>query len=698
MGIGTSPIPHPRENCIYPAAALAVIDVTKAPYFCDNQGRIDCTEALIRALDDILRPTLNAERALEKEMSEDPRSDFHHPISVETLKANGRIRVVFPARPEPSRILYFPNGTYLVSDTVCYTFTDLHNTSGGELNRQIIIRGQSESGTVIRLKDACPGFEKGANKPVFSFMKKSTSNVSMANFFENLSIDTGSDNPGASGLRFFGNNMAAVRHVTIRSGDPDKVGSVGLQCDRNNLSGCYFKHVTVDGFDYGIQSLPYRMYTVFEDITLRHQKITGFLVDETPVAIRGLRSRNRVPALTIAGSPAHVVLVDSELIHESSPPESGEAYGPMPAIEHIHGVLFARNVRTSGYPAAIGRFGNTLLHGPFIDEHSSHGVQTLRPHQKMRSLNLPIEETPDIPWEQDMTEWVSVTEFGAKGDGATDCTQEIQLAMNSGRKVIYFQPGRYLINGPIRVPASVERINFMFCDLVAGEDLRNLKDRGTFRVEGDSSTPLLIEDLFAFEEYKGQQYLIEHASQRTLVLSDLHVQTGAMYLNTVSGGKVFIENICCTDQFPPEPNCYRFKGQTVWARQLNPERANPEVINDGSQLWVLGFKTEGRGVGFHTTNGGSTEVLGGVVNFGGSENPFIINDNSSVSISCASNGKSTPQKGDPFASEKVDGRERVLPKRSLPKRILLQGMGPFRESNDVSEQFFVPLYVGGWQT
>ncbi|MBE7539655.1 MAG: hypothetical protein HS122_14750 [Opitutaceae bacterium] len=691
---GATPAEHRGENCVYPAAALAVIDVTKAPYHCDNQGRKDCTEALIRALDDILRPTLEAEKALEKEMADDPRQDFHHPISVETLKANGRIRVVFPARPEQSRILYFPNGTYLVSDTLCYTFADLHNTSGGELNRQIIIRGQSERGAVIRLKDACPGFERGSNKPVFSFMRKSTSNVSMANLFENISIDTGIGNPGASGLRFFGNNMAAVRHVTIRSGDPGKVGAVGLLCDRHNLSGCYFKHVTVEGFDYGIQALPYRMYTVFEHITLSHQKIAGFLVDETPVSIRGLRSRNQVPALTIAGSPAHVVLVDSELAFESDPTDRTETGGAVPAIEHINGVLFARNVRTSGYPAAIGRFDSTLLSGPIIEEHSSHGVQTLRSEQEKRSLNLRIEETPEIPWEQDMNRWVSVNEFGAKGDGTTDCTQAIQSALDSGKSVIYFQPGRYLINGAIRVPATVERINFMFCDLVSGENLKQAKNRGTFRVDGESSTPLLIEDLFAFEEFRGEQYLVEHASRRTLVLSDLHAQTGAMYLNTVSGGKVFIENICCTDQFPPNPNCYQFKGQSVWARQLNPERANPEVINDGSQLWVLGFKTEGRGVGFLTKNGGSTEVLGGVVNFGGNDNPFVINDESSVSISCASNGKSNFLHQAPFASEKINGRERVLLKSSLPKRILFQGAGPFREGGQYSEQTHVPLYVG----
>ena len=136
-------------------------------------------------------------------MEEDPRSDFNHAISVESKKVKGVVSVIFPTHPFPSKILYFPNGTYKVSDTILYSFDDLNNTSKNELNRQIIIRGQSEKGTIIRLKDQCPGFDKGANKPVFSFMRKFQSNVAMANMFENITIYTGKGNPGASGLALF---------------------------------------------------------------------------------------------------------------------------------------------------------------------------------------------------------------------------------------------------------------------------------------------------------------------------------------------------------------------------------------------------------------------------------------------------------------------------------------------------------------
>jgi hypothetical protein len=605
-------------------------------------------------------------------MEADPRSDYRHPLSMENRKEKGRVLAIFPARLSPSKTLYFPNGTYLVSDMVCYSFGDLHNSERNELARQVIVRGQSERGTVIRLKDHCPGFEAGANKPVFSFNR-------------NITINTGVGNPGASGLRFFSNNMGAVRHVSVISGDLEKRGSVGILCDRSNLSCSFLQHVTVEGFDYGVQVIPHKMNVVIEHLELSGQRKGGVLVDQTPVAIRGLRSRNSVPALLLTDPAAYVALVDSDLRGETG------AGGNTPAIEQIHGVLFARNVQTSGYAVAVGKLGETHFAGPRIEEYVSHGTYSLRSDGPQKSLNLPIEETPQPAWESDTTRWVSVNECGARGDGETDDTAAIQAALNSGKRVIYFQPGRYKIDGQIRVPKTVARINFMFCDLVAGEKLRAMDGRGTFLVDEFSDEPLLMEDLFAFEDYRGQQYFVEHASTRTLVLSDLHTQIGAMYMNSVEGGKVFLENVACTDEFAPAPNCHRFRGQRVWARQLNPERANPEVINEGSQLWVFGFKTEGAGTGFHTSRRGATEILGGVINFGGTTIPFLVNEDSRVSISCAARSRGA-EVFTRFAIEKHAGEERVFLSESFPRRMLFMGSGA-REYHSHALVYSVPLFV-----
>jgi hypothetical protein len=42
----------------------------------------------------------------------------------------------------------------------------------------------------------------------------------------------------------------------------------------------------------------------------------------------------------------------------------------------------------------------------------------------------------------------------------------------------------------------------------------------------------------------------------------------------------------------------------VLAYNLNPERANLEVLNDGGELTAYTFKTEGPGMALKTVNGG----------------------------------------------------------------------------------------------
>lgn len=60
--------------------------------------------------------------------------------------------------------LYFPNGTYLISNSVGIFSGKSHSR-----DRFLSYQGQSESGTIIKLKDNCAGFEDPKNpKRVFS--------------------------------------------------------------------------------------------------------------------------------------------------------------------------------------------------------------------------------------------------------------------------------------------------------------------------------------------------------------------------------------------------------------------------------------------------------------------------------------------------------------------------------------------------
>ena len=89
---------------------------------------------------------------------------------------------------------------------------------------------------------------------------------------------------------------------------------------------------------------------------------------------------------------------------------------------------------------------------------------------------------------------------------------------------------------------------------------------------------------------------------------------------------------------------YEFHGQNVVAYNLNPERADVEVLNDASTLKLYGFKVEGPGTAVLTKNGGITEVYGFSAGIGNAkaENALIFDDITSR------------QKPDPESCRKVD--------------------------------------------
>ncbi|MFW6286770.1 MAG: glycosyl hydrolase family 28-related protein [Candidatus Sumerlaeota bacterium] len=644
------------QRITFPENAKAVVDVTKAPYNCDPTGKEDCTAALIQAIDDAVRPWRDKLKEEEAFYAENP---FEYEGLFEARKPRG---LIFHVVPPPPKILYFPEGKYLVSDTLRYTFDDMQNANNFELPQLIQFRGESESGSVIRLADACPGFEFGTQRPVIDIMGGISTNAAFHNSIENLTVDVGSGNPGAVGVVFFSNNTGAVRHVTLRSGDPEGAGHCGLSIRNRNASGVCIRDITVEGFDCGVRVEHDRLATGLEHIHVSGQRVCGVHIDRHNVGLRGLVSRNTVPALRVTGREAVVAFIDSKL-------ENGSASEP--AVVLGGGYLFARNIDTDGYRCALAKQGATEVPGNRIEEYASTTVYTCWAKEDRRSLNLPIEEVPEISWENDHSRWACVNDFGAVGDGKTDDTEAIRQAIASGKPVVWFQPGIYLIDDVIDLPPTLQRLNFMKSDLGAGDKLRLMHGKGVFRVVGESDKPLIIEDLFAMEKLRGGMALVQHASKRTLVLSDIHMHFCAAYRNSVEGGKVFIENVFAMNQFRPEIPVFDFKGQQVWARQINPERNDPEILNDGGSLWVLGFKTEKEGTAFCTVNGGRTEVLGGTINQCVQENApsTIVKHDSDVSVVCGTTDwRDFSAQGHFMVEEIREGVTRKIKWGEFPKR------------------------------
>ncbi|MGL5924970.1 glycoside hydrolase family 55 protein, partial [Chroococcidiopsis sp.] len=133
------------------------------------------------------------------------------------------------------KALYFPAGTYLISNTLTW--------KGCCMSWQ----GQGAEISIIKLKDKTKSFgDRNAPKPVIQTID---GNMSFRQNITDLTIDTGKNNPGASGIDYISNNFGSLWNVSIRSGDGQ--GKVGLDMSRQWAGPCLIKNVQIHGFDYG---------------------------------------------------------------------------------------------------------------------------------------------------------------------------------------------------------------------------------------------------------------------------------------------------------------------------------------------------------------------------------------------------------------------------------------------------------------
>lgn len=491
-----------------------------------------------------------------------------------------------------SGILYFRNGTYLISDTLRYP----------EPQRGLTFQGQSSSGTIIQLKDAADGFGDPAKLRPLVWTGRAPAQR-FRNYIRNLTLDTGRGNPGAIGIQFMANNAGGMFDVTIRSGDGS--GPIGLDMGYSNEQGpCLIKNVRVIGFDVGVSARHAVDSITFEHLTLQNQRTLAFRNEGQCIAMRDLRVSGNVPAVENLGSNSVMTLIDSTL----------SAGSPVPSAVRNTGVLFVRNLTTRGYARALESDSGEVA-GPVVDEWVSHPVSTLFDTER-KSLNLPIQETPDVAWDDPKT-WVSVTRFGA-GTGDNDA-EAIQQAIDSGATTVYFPPLRrpYHLKGTVEIRGNVRRIEGCQSTVELAE-----QPQAAFRVV-DGAAPVVVFENFGHFGW-GPTAAIDNASSRTLVVRDCCNCNGRM----TGHGDVFIEDVCGSPA-----GRWLFAGQRVWARHLNVENrgGNPFIENAGGQLWILGYKTENHGTIIQTTGGGATEVLGGFTYALGGEQPspmFTCRDSS----------------------------------------------------------------------
>lgn len=467
--------------------------------------------------------------------------------------------------------LYFPDGVYLVSDTLKY--------ADGYYDCCVSIQGQSRSGTIIRLKDSCEGYGTGTSKPVL-FTR--AGNQSFHQNIRNITIDVGAGNPGAVAIDYISSNTGVIRDVTIKAA-PNS-GSTGIEMTRTWPGPALVSNVTIDGFHQGIVVASSEYSMVFEHITLTNQRSRGF-VSYLPTSARKIRISGSPIPFSLRGGPN--VLIDCDVDADSIEGSHVE----------VSDKYYIRNLRLANISSGIADGGRYI--NDYVDELLSGERFDLWPSEGL-SLRLPIKDTPPTYVNNDTSAWASIESYGAVASDPFFVKRvdndAIQAAFNSGKPVVWLPITRSVgscfgVDRPIVVPEHVR--------LITGFDQSKFCffDSATIVVTGDGPEPLFIERMNAIR--------VHHVGKRPVVLRDIGIDG---YTNVAGSGDVFLENV--VGAFRPQ------HATNMWARQYNPEiqpYTEAQHENHGGKHWILGMKTEGFAELTRTTNGGATEVLGGLV-------------------------------------------------------------------------------------
>jgi hypothetical protein len=481
-----------------------------------------------------------------------------------------------------TKVLFLPNGVYRLTDTLVV-----------RAGLGPWVYGESRDGVILRLDDGAPPGVTAVIRTHPSDVQATSADFFMRNFC-NLTIDVG-NNPHVDGIRWYGNNSSLLKQVRIVG-----TGNIGINAGFLGQNGpSLIQDVIVEGsFETGVRCA-WSWGQTLSRVTVRNARKWGVYVNATAVGIEDLEVENAPIALhneypndwTWWGG---VVALVGGRFRGSDPAQ--------PAIINTS-VLYARNVTATGFRQVLhSTTPGGSVSGNILDEYISHPVKKLFADAPDTSFQLPIVAEPRMSWETNLARWVCVNDFGAVAGDNIDDTAAFQAAIDAaareGKTTVYLRgiggpdPNWYTLEGEVRVHGSVRHI------LALGFGRILSAGKGRFVVDDDAAPCVKFQHLHAFGGRPPE--VINRSTTRTLV-----VESCDLRVIGEGQGPIFVTDC-------PSGIELRSPGQSLWARQLNPEGDCDVglVRNHGGRLWALGVKHEGRGVRFLTDRGGFTEVLG----------------------------------------------------------------------------------------
>jgi hypothetical protein len=548
--------PCKAENIIFPhvktgiSDASGIIDVSLAPYSLDKTGQNDVTAALQKIFDDNKRTV----------------------------------------------VVYLPNGTYLVSNTIKISQICVTGGVGDCGVNAPLLRGQSKTGTVIKL--AAGKFTSAGSPSPVLFAGDGVAQI-FGRGIQNLMVLVGPNNAGANGIRWYANNTGLMSDVNVLCEDGS--ANIGVDIAGGEQGPCGMRDIYVKGFGIGCKSNALNSVTVL-NLTVENSRTFGVLNEGNPLYIDNLVCKTAPTGVRNVGS---LLLLNAQFSGGSSTKS---------AIDNVD-MLFARDISSQGYQKALSSTtGSNVPTGSAFTEFST-GISSLFPSPS-HSMDLPYRPLPDVAWEQDTTKWgnVWVNTGGLGGNRKTDSASLQSLIDNPNLTTICVPAGKgYTINGDILIRGNISRI------VGTGS---NLGGAGRLVITNECTQPVIKLDRL------GWSLPIVNQSSKTVVIESY---TGT--ITSTGAGDLFLSDVCCNLTI-------NNANERVWAWQLNAEGSSGYNVQVQNVLGfrIVGWKDEGVGYSLQVTKG-AVEVLGFMNYPNGntsSQTMFVIQDGGQLSISCAS--------------------------------------------------------------
>jgi len=551
--------------------------------------------------------------------------------------------------------LYFPCGTYNFHETVEWRDwpTIIHPSvpisvfatsgtppgpvvSGYLWTIGMPWQGEDRDCVTIRLDPGSPGFEDPNTPKSFimpgslvgpqSNLKGLTGGLGGAgayqNWFEDLTFDC-TGNPGARCIDWIANNAGELWRVKV-IGDPESPACIYMGRPWPGPSIVLYTETV--GCKYGIYNTQNQYSNTFLHVTMTNPTVAGFFLSQNVATLEHftVTADSDIPAVIHQSADAQLAILNSTFtVPESSTHSAVEAGSSSK--------FFLENIETSGFAAALKVGTEVREVGPNIEQAVSRTPFKVF-NAPDKALDVPFEEPP-APYFSDPDthpeEWANVVDYGAGpgyGGEINNDVGAIQAAMNSGKPIVFFpkNPERlgrpagfdsvYAFGGPtITVPPTVRRILFYknTSNFLAGA--YTTEDDCVFTVIGEATDPPVEFNLMrrGGVTIAPARHICNKSNGRTVVVRN---SPSSMYLLFDGPGKNFV--IDTITRFDAR------NGAKVFAWQYNQEAlASGNTVEEisigshvdglGTEVRIIGMKTEGDHTTARITDGAKFKMIGG---------------------------------------------------------------------------------------